>query len=156
LTVITNRIFSSVCFIGFNVMMKYIFLIMITQIAYSQKIENPTQPNQVSLTIIPHICIAPRGTKSCISSIDIIWVSTHKGNYCLNSNLEKKLLACWNNTNKGTYQHQLVFNQNIIYKMLDSLSQESLAKAVMKFKTLKPQRQYKNRHKRFPWSISTQ
>jgi len=156
LTVITNRMFLLVCFIGFNEMMKYILLLLFAQFTFAQNFEERTQPNQVMLTIIPHICIAPRGTKSCISSIDIIWESTYKGHYCLNSNLDRTMLACWENADKGSYQHQLVFDQSILYKMFDSFDQKHLAQAVMKFKTLKPQRQYKSRHKRFPWSLSSQ
>ena len=136
-------------------MVKYLFLLVIfTKALYAQDQEKLLSSDQVSLTIVPHICIAPRGTTSCISSIDIIWESTSKGNYCLNSSIDQKMLACWKNKSKGTFIHKLVFSQNIIYKILDSLNKKNLVQETMIFKKMKPQRQYNKRHKRFPWSIN--
>lgn len=147
-------------FIGFKDMIKIIkqlciLMLVISQISNSQEFTNPLESNNVSLTIIPHICVAPRGTTSCISRIEVLWESSKKGNFCLNSNLELKKLACWENIDKGTYQHKLIFDQNIIYTMIDAFKEITIAQDTLFFKKMKPHRNYNKRQKRFPWSINT-
>lgn len=123
--------------------------------SYAQETKNTLASNKVTLTIKPHICVAPRGETSCISTIDISWSSTNNGDYCLQSDRTETPLLCWQNNNSGFYQHKLIFDKNITYLMNDELTRITLANAVMKFKSLKPHRKYKKRRSRFPWSISS-
>lgn len=136
-----------------KLLLALLFLININS-SYSQDIDMPLDSSEITLTIKPNICVAPRGQESCISTIDISWISARKGNYCLNSNLSIQDLKCWENNDHGFYQHKLTFKQNITYVMSDQLKKVELVNAMMKFKSLKPHRKYKKRRSRFPWSIN--
>lgn len=123
--------------------------------AFSQDIKKLLESDDIILTIKPHICIAPRGEKSCISHIDISWRSIQKGNYCLDSSHSSTILKCWENADSGLYQHKLIFSQDVVYMIENAETHDYLVNSVLKFKLLKPHRKYKKRHNRFPWSIGS-
>lgn len=130
-------------------------LIILSSTSASQDIEKILTSNEVELTIKPHICVAPRGESSCISTIDISWKSIRNGDYCLETDFTNSQLQCWENKDSGFYQHKIVFNKNITYSIKDKKKQQILAYAIMKFKSLRPHRKYKSRRSRFPWSITS-
>jgi len=137
-------------------MLKFLILIspmLFCSVSISQDTEINLISNKVELTIKPHICVAPRGEVSCISTIDISWKSTRNGDYCLGSDFTKSDLKCWKDKKSGFYQHKIVFSKNITYSIKNT-ELIVLAYAMMKFKSLKPHRKYKNRRSRFPWSIT--
>ncbi len=143
---------------GFNTVAKKILIfsfLFFVFCSYAQSTSQLLNAKNVVLTIEPHICVAPRGELSCLSTIDISWKSDTNGNYCLETDSTNNNLKCWQNNNSGFYQHKLVFNKNITYFINDELTKVTLANAIMQFKSLKPHRKYQKRRSRFPWSLGS-
>jgi len=132
-----------------------VFILFITLIAQAQPDASNKLINPVTLTIKPHICVAPRGESSCISTIDVSWESLYIGDFCLDTDVTSDKLACWQSKKKGYYQHKLIFDKNITYFIKDSLSNQEIVSAIMKFRSLKPNRKLNKRRNRFPWSLGS-
>ena len=86
-----------------------ILSISIVSLSHSQNIDTLVSSNEISLTVIPHICIAPRGKSSCISTVDIRWESINTGSFCLESDFSNSILQCWANSKSGFYQDKVIF-----------------------------------------------
>lgn len=136
--------------------MRYIILILTTLLishtAVGQLSEVQSNNNNVTLIIKPHICVVPRNKKSCISTIDITWLSQKADDYCLSVEKNDENLQCWQNSTSGYYQHKLIFDKNILYHM--KTQQKIVAQSLMKLKTMKPHRKFNRRRNRFPWSLN--
>ncbi len=131
----------------------FLYVLTVNNFIVAQEIKH-FSTKDVILTIKPHICIAPRDTLSCISTIDVSWESKGVGDYCLITDFVDERLRCWQNQSSGFFKHKIVFNKNITYLITDGDTKNILATAIMKYKSLKPHRKYRKRRNRFPWSIN--
>ncbi len=136
--------------------MRYIILtltlLLISHTTVGQLTNAQSNNEKVTLIIKPHICVVPRNQKSCISTIDITWLSQQADDYCLSMENNDENLQCWQNSTTGFYEHKLIFDKNILYQI--KIQHEIVARSLMKLKTMKPHRKFKRRNNRFPWSLN--
>lgn len=110
---------------------------------------------EMSLIIKPNICIAPRGEKTCVSSMDIEWISSVTGDYCLYSKTSSiQPLFCWYAEQRGGFEDRVKLTEDLEYWMVTPDSPARLAVVVVKLAALKPHRQFPRRRNRLPWSIT--
>ncbi len=129
----------------------FCFLAVTDHVVYAQTMA--VQGDGVTLVIKPNICIAPRGESQCISRIDISWSSPTPADYCLHVNTQ--LLQCWEQAQKGEFQHKIAISENLSYWVTHLGIQQILAQSTVKFAALKPHRKQMRRRSRLPWSIQS-
>ncbi len=115
--------------------------------------QEPAAVPKVIITIKPNICIAPRGEKTCTSSMDISWTSNIPSDYCLRVNLSSAPLHCWEAAAQGSYRHHVKLTGDLEYWIALAESVQQLAVSTVKLAALKPHRNFPRRRNRLPWSV---
>lgn len=112
-------------------------------------------PANITLTIRPHICIAPRGESSCISRIEVSWQSDRLTDVCLHTGVEDAPLNCWNQSRSGEFDHRVTILNDLDYWLTAIGSAQVVVKSTVKYAALRPHRKHKRRRSVLPWSIQS-
>jgi hypothetical protein len=120
-----------------------------------QEATTSVNPANITLTIRPHICIAPRGESSCISRIELSWKSDRLTDVCLHTGLEDAPLNCWNQSRSGEYDHRVTILNDLDYWLAALGSAQVVVKSTVKYAALRPHRKHKRRRSVLPWSIQS-
>lgn len=75
--------------------------------------DSKLEANELKLRLKPEQCIAMRQGKDCYTDIEINWIATQAGHYCLFSSQQTHALQCWDSSSKGTFTEEIVSKTDV-------------------------------------------
>lgn len=87
------------------------------------------QQLDVTMQATPARCVALHQGQTCYQLIDISWLITKKGSYCLFISSSAQALTCWQQSDKqtGFFQYDVQSTEDVVFSIKNMHSQQTLA-----------------------------
>jgi hypothetical protein len=104
----------------------------------------------IRLELSPRICTLAADDKQCEAKVHATWQAPREESLCLVIVDRPEIKRCWENYSQGTYNIELIFNEDLIFQLKDPQLQHVLASEALR--VIREAIRYRHK-RRQPWNI---
>jgi hypothetical protein len=108
---------------------------------------------QAKLVVKPLLCVLDRDDAGCHMTFNVKWAALIAAEYCLNIDLVRAPLKCWERTQTGELREKRLVNQDFSYWLGAAAGSERLAEVKVQVMRIGSDDRRRERRTRHAWDV---